>query len=567
MDEKKKIKPPRKGISKTGSKFVRKKVTNRKKMKRLDGNTELKRPVKPIFDRSPKVEIDKAKLEKYNRGEPINNRMVKGKVTRKKFNDKEKKVDFALEQAVRSELLLTEDAGYLEAEEGEETCEISQSEIQDAVDPNSATKRFDLHLNDFGPYRMNYTRNGRFLLLGGGKGHVAAMDWISKKLKCEINVMESVHDVAWLHQETLYSVAQKKWVYFYDNQGTEIHCVKQLNDVVRLVFLPYHFLLSTVSSSGFITWLDVTVGKIIEKFSILKHYNPATVAQHPSNAMVCIGEPSGVVNFWSPNYNKASITKWCHKQSLSALAFDPKGQIFATASIDRTVKLWDARNLNGPVQHYSVRRAPQWISLSQRGLMALGMGNIVEIYKDCTLGGEMKKKLYLRHSVRGPIKNMEFCPYEDILGIGHAVGFSSILVPGSAEANFDALEANPFQTKAQRREAEIQKILNKIPSDLITWDPTELRKIHIPSLEEIIEQKKKIDYIKPPNIHIEPRYKSGKRSGSAYAIKRKKIMKEELRREHVKKLKESEEGVTAEPEEEKPTESSVLDRFKPKTRK
>jgi hypothetical protein len=42
---------------------------------------------------------------------------------------------------------------FLVADEGELTTQFSQQEIASAVDIASATKHFDLHLAEFGPYR------------------------------------------------------------------------------------------------------------------------------------------------------------------------------------------------------------------------------------------------------------------------------------------------------------------------------------------------------------------------------------------------------------------------------
>ncbi|EZA60994.1 hypothetical protein DMN91_005050 [Ooceraea biroi] len=511
-----------------------------------------------------KAPVNPKLLKKYSRGPGIDLKpetsAIKHKVLRAKLRNKEKAIKKATEAAARSEFLLTEEDGYLEAETGEVTVQYRQRQIVDNVDITSATKQFKLDLQ-FGTYCFRYTRNGRHLLLGGKQGHVAAFDWVTKKLACEMNVMESVHDVTWLHLETMFAVAQKDWVYVYDNQGIELHCLKRMNGVTKLEFLPYHFLLASGSRDGHVAWLDVSVGKLVSRYnSNLGRISVMT--QNPSNALLCVGDSKGVVSMWSPNSVKPLAKMLCHHQPLMTCTIHPYGTYMATSSIDRSLKIWDIRQLAGPVSHVNLRSPAHRMSYSQRGLLALAMGNVVEVYRETS----SEFKPYLRHRTARNVCCVRFCPYEDALGMSTANEFSSLLVPGSAEANYDALEVNPFMTKSQRRETEVKALLEKIQPEFITLEPTNIAEVDVDTLKDKVEAKKNLLYIKPKTIDFKPRRTKTKgKGGTAKIIKTKRILKELSRREKIQAHREeTRQEATLKTDEDQSKHYGVLNRFLPK---
>jgi U3 small nucleolar RNA-associated protein 7 len=187
--------------------------------------------------------------KKYGRGQEIAAKDIK-KIKDKKLRGNLTRVEAKNREAVLrandAEILHENEAGFLEPDgELERTYKVRQDEIKANVGIETAKKGFELKLDDFGPYRADYTRNGRCLLLAGRKGHVATMDWRAGKLGCELQLKETVRDAKWLHNDQYFAVAQKKHVYIYDHSGLELHCLGKHVEATHLEFLPYHFLLAS----------------------------------------------------------------------------------------------------------------------------------------------------------------------------------------------------------------------------------------------------------------------------------------------------------------------------------
>ncbi|XP_031701626.1 WD repeat-containing protein 46 isoform X2 [Anarrhichthys ocellatus] len=509
--------------------------------------------------------IPEDRLQKFKRKEKTKKPRRRNYKLKDMIARSEETSEMAQKQAARLDLLLPEDAGFLEGDEDEDTCTISQEDIADSVDISSGTKYFNLKLSQFGPYRADYSKTGRQLLLGGRRGHVACIDWQSKQLMCEINVMETVNDVKWLHSEAMYAVAQKKWLHIYDSHGIELHCIRKFNDVLRMQFLPYHFLLATASATGFLQYLDVSVGKEVAAICT-KGGRLDVMCQNPHNAIIHLGHSNGTVTLWSPNQKEALVKMLCHQGGVRSVAVDKTGTYMVTSGMDKKLKVYDVRAFK-VLKSYFLPAGASCLSLSQRGLLSAATGDVVQVYRD--VWSTPVTKPYMAHRVQRTVWGMHFCPFEDVLGVGHGDGFTSMLIPGAGEPNFDGLDANPYRSTKQRQEWEVKALLEKIQPELISLDPTELGRVDRATFD--MKHQDRVQALGFDPLAKEkfiPRYKKKGRSSAGNVERRKRKVAHEDLREDIQKTAEDKMEIEKERkqrEEKKAvlsSQKSALDRFK-----
>ncbi|KAF4552692.1 BING4CT (NUC141) domain-containing protein [Elsinoe fawcettii] len=501
--------------------------------------------------------------QSYGRGSPVAVRHIRDKKLRGNLRQLEQRYQDAALQAKDAEILHENSSGFIEAEsELEKTYKVSQSEIKSSVGIETAKKGFELRLEELGPYTFDYTRTGRELLLAGRKGHVATFDWRQGKLGCELQLGETVRDAKWLHNNQFFAVAQKRSVYIYDAQGVELHNLTEHVDPLYMQFLPYHFLLATVGNSGWIKWHDTSIGKVVAQTGT-KQGTPTALAQNPWNAVSHVGHQNGTVSLWAPSSSTALVKMLCHRGPVRSISVDRSGTYMVSTGQDMKMAVWDVRMFK-EVHTYSLKRPGQALAISDKNLTAVGWGTQTTIWKDLfkrdkrDVEQEKVQSPYMAFPGAGSnVQSLRWCPFEDVLGIGHDKGFTSAIVPGAGEANYDALEVNPYENVKQRQETEVKGLLNKLQPEMISLDPNFVGKLDLASHEQrqkerdLDRDEKKEEKEKLEELKNRGRGKNSslrkflRKKGGRNIIDERKVkvmeMREQQKKERQRKIKGSEE--------------------------
>ncbi|CAH9082467.1 unnamed protein product [Cuscuta epithymum] len=431
------------------------------------------------------------KVKKYLRGEPTKYEVLKDKKLKGQLAAREELYGRSAKAAASAEKwLMPSDGGFLETEGIEKSWRIKQEAIGREVDISSARNQYDIVLPDLGPYTLDFTPSGRHMALAGRKGHLAIVDMKTLNLVRELQVRETVRDVVFLHNELFFAAAQKKYPYIYNRDGTELHCLKEHGPVLKLQFLKNHFLLASVNKFGQLHYQDTTTGLMVGNYRTGLGRTDVMKA-NPFNSVITVGHSGGTVSMWKPTSAAPLVKMLCHHGPVNALAFHSNGNLMATAGMDRKIKIWDLRKFE-VVQ--TLHGHAKTLDFSQKGLLACASGSIIQIHGDLS-GSHKNLTRYMTHSMAKGYQTQKvvFRPYEDVLAIGHSAGWSSILIPGSGEPNFDTWVANPYETIKQRREKEVRSLLDKLPPETIMLDPTKIGAVRTNNKEKITKEERKAE--------------------------------------------------------------------------
>lgn len=405
-------------------------------------------------------------------------------------------------------LLRTERPGLLVPETAlERTYKLRQSALRDNVDTAvrcKASFKLDLSDSKLCPYICaTYSRSGKSFLLASRKGHVVVTSWRNATLHAELFLNETVRDATFLHNDSYFALAQKSYLYIYDSSGTQLHVLRKHSHPGRVAFLPYHMLLasatSSVAESPRLAYTDTSTGVLVADLSFgrkaLNLGHVSSLCVNGSSGVLNMAHSNGVVSLWAPSQATPLARMFAHRGGVSHIRASSEGHHLITAGSDSTVRVWDVRTFR-ELHAWTTPSMLTSVAVSQRDMIAASFGSTVHVWSSLNPADDSNRFKRRAPSSRPiaresdsrpshlsfrspymveqfptrPVSYLDFCPFEDLLAVGHESGMDAMIVPGAGEPTFDVSAPHPYETSKIRREAEVRDLLDKLPPETISLD-------------------------------------------------------------------------------------------------
>ncbi|TGZ81239.1 WD40 repeat-like protein [Ascodesmis nigricans] len=153
--------------------------------------------------------------------------------------------------------------------------------------------------------------------------------------------------------------------------------------------------LLSASYDGSIRSLDLNTGESTQLYALEDTGEGlSSLSVLPDNTIV-FSSLSGLVGHVDPRAPANTRTWECSEKKIGHISAHPAaGRILATASLDRTVKLWDLRHMSSPIAEHESRLSVSSANISQNGeVVTTSYDDTIKIYDP-----ELKVKTVVRHS-------------------------------------------------------------------------------------------------------------------------------------------------------------------------
>ena len=234
-------------------------------------------------------------------------------------------------------------------------------------DVNSPQKKQTLPGHQGNVYSVVFSPDGQTLASGDGDGYVFLWDTVSWERKASITHTTDVQHVAFSPDNRTLAIANSAEVHLWDSvKGIPIRqLTKRLDAPLSVAFSPDGHTLASGSRNGSVQLWNVPKQQLITALPAPPLLRYGSWGWHPWRVESVAFSPNGKVlatvgyeqiYLWErvPQQSElqtSSTVLWCQKAILTghtsyiySIAFSPDGNLIASGSADRTVRLFDVEN-------------------------------------------------------------------------------------------------------------------------------------------------------------------------------------------------------------------------------